>query len=316
MIELLQSDLCSNQNLPAEYTSNVDLLSNILQINPKLKGQFVLEDAMSIVFVPDPLEIDPKTKYNLTLNLQKVYPSIIDSFRVFNSTVQFSPIYISLSNEYPKASLIHEGKLECSFKIKCNVPLTLEQLKKNIKISVGKKEILDYQLQANSELEWQGTISNLEKTNIREKLTFEWYSLPEIKKEMSKLTVDLPVGDEFVITGVKVFNEPSRMVSIYLSDPIYSLIDLRGIISFKNTNSQYRLENQGNQINAFFNEEMNSEELDLEVQLMLKNKEGKVLSESFETKIQFSSVKPKVKFLDAFSNYILPMEKESLSFEL
>ncbi len=128
-----------NENLPAEYTSNVDLLSNILQINPKLKGQFVLEDAMSIVFVPDPLEIDPKTKYNLTLNLQKVYPSIVDSFRVFNSTVQFSPIYISLSNEYPKASLIHEGKLECSFKIKCNVPLTLEQLKKNIKISIGQK---------------------------------------------------------------------------------------------------------------------------------------------------------------------------------
>lgn len=301
-----------NENLPAEYTSNVDLLSNILQINPKLKGQFVLDDAMSIVFVPDPLEIDPKTKYNLTLNLQKVYPSIVDSFRIFNSTVQFSPIYISLSNEYPKASLIHEGKLECSFKIKCNVPLTLEQLKKNIKISVGKKEILDYQLQANSELEWQGTISNLEKTNIREKLIFEWYSLPEMKKEMSKITVDLPVGDEFVITGVKVFNEPSRMVSIYLSDPIDPLIDLRGIISFKNINSQYRLENQGNQINAFFNEEMNSEELDLEVQLMLKNKEGKVLSESFETKIQFSSVKPKVKFLDAFSNYILPMEKEAI----
>ncbi len=161
-------------------------------------------------------------------------------------------------------------------------------------------------------MEWQGTISNLEKTNIREKLTFEWYSLPEMKKEMSKITVDLPVGDEFVITGVKVFNEPSRMVSIYLSDPIDPLIDLRGIISFKNTNSQYRLENQGNQINAFFNEEMNSEELDLEVQLMLKNKEGKVLSESFETKIQFSSVKPKVKFLDAFSNYILPMEKEAI----
>ncbi|MBK7466519.1 MAG: hypothetical protein IPJ43_06720 [Saprospiraceae bacterium] len=300
------------ERIPESLLNSKANLSSLLSIKPELKGEFAISDPMKLEFIPESGAIDPKVKYHLSLNLQKVFPTITDSFRIYNTSVQFAPMFLDVDTEYPTASLIDEDKVTFDAKIITNMQVSDEQIRKYVLIKLDNKELHSYTLVQLNPLEWAISVGGIEQTEEIRNFVITWRSLPEMNDQWESEEFDINPKNEFTVTGVKVFKEPSKMITIYLSDRIDPLLDLRGIVSMSADDSNIRVQNEGNKINVFVSENMHSESVNLDVALQLKNTYGQLLNKSYSSSIVFSEAKPRVKFVDSKLNSILPLDNEAI----
>lgn len=135
-------------------------------------------------------------------------------------------------------------------------------------------------------------------------------------KNTEEKTVVIPSVDDFIMTGVRVFQSPEQFVLVQFSDPLMEEQALEGIVKIGETEGlTFAIED--NEIRIYLSgEELGTQELLIDHSL--KNVAGKELSKDIKEEIVFDNLKPDIRLvgdgviLPSSNGLIFPFEAVNL----
>lgn len=295
-------------DIPEYVVSKLSNLNSSLIIKPSLKGQWSIENPKTLIFKPEVMSIDPHEDYFVELNLDELkIPSLSAIQKKFMTKVRFASIAILVDNQVPMASLDDPDKLEHHLTIKTNVALEKEKLLEYLSIKINDEVHSNVLINQVSPKEWEITIKGI-SYNASNKLNINWRAMPDLTDNWSNFSFAIPSPTKFSITGTKISRTPSKKLTIFLSHVIDKNKDLRGLVRLEGDSTQFRVQNESNRIELFFNEDFEVKGTKLYVDGALNTKSGMTLGSQYVESFNFEELDPQVRFVNSSENNIVPIE--------
>jgi len=276
----------------------------ILSFIPNVEGNSYWEDQHTLLFQPDHSLIAGKT-YKVSVNLKTLFPKIDDERKKFsfnfqtlvqNFELSFGGIQLYNSSELNRIKL--EGQLQTADVTelpKIKQMLAATQDGKPLSINWEMKDKKNYNF----------IIENVRRTEVSGKVNLKINGMPIGVKRSENQTLDVPSLKDYKIVSAKFVNGEDAHISVVFSDPLDGSQDLTGLINLSNQKINLRYVINLNELKIYPSREVYGSS-DLQINAGVKSITGSRLEEDFLKKIQFTQLKPSVKFLSKNSKSIMP----------
>ena len=195
-----------------------ELPTDILQIQPKIKGVLTAQNENSIQFKPNE-NLKPNTEYSVKVKLDALFDNVSEEKKTY--TFQFKtikPSYkVSVNNlqSYSKDWQFLEGSIEASDVI------ALTDAKKMIN-AIGKED--DISIVWNESYKkskgFDFKIDSIRRIDKDQEIRILWKGSPIDSEIQGEQLIKIPGKDNFEVTKVEIVNDDSQYIAVNFSDPI------------------------------------------------------------------------------------------------
>lgn len=280
----------------------------VFSFSPGIDGQTSWEDNRTLVFQPaQPLKSNQK--YEVTANLKAVLPGLPkekENFRfVFQTLKQNYDVVLAGIKLYDQNDLTRlkiEGQLQTADHAEP------DQVKSILKATQNGKSL---------DISWQGTgqsnvytfavenaVREAQAGQVRFSLSGESIGV----EKQDELEVPIPALSDYKVVSSRVVQGTENYISVLFSDPLQERQNLDGLVFISNQNTRPRLVIDVNELKIYPTQTVTSE-VQLVIDQAVRNSAGFKLKEDYGTTVQFASLKPEVKLVDAHDKAILPNSK-------
>lgn len=264
---------------------------DLLEIRPSLKGDLSWVNSRTLEFVPEEM-LSPGTLYQCKFHLGKVMevPGELEVLEFQFQTIQQS-LYVELEG---LNSLDDEDLQWQQMKgmLKTADYADAEQVEQ---ILEGKQNGKSLQLSwtHNSEgTQHEFTVDSISRTTEKGQMLVSWDGKGIRSEDKGEELVQIPALGDFKLMNMHVRQQPDQHVSLYFSDPISKLQDLRGLI-YLESGEDVRLELDGSQVKVYPAVRIQGSKT-LMVNDAVRNTLDYKLVESYKKEIVFASIDPDV----------------------
>jgi alpha-2-macroglobulin len=283
-------------------------IKSFFKFSPNIDGTSTWLDNRTIVFSPSSLLPSGKS-FKATADLSKVLPDLSSDRKEFKFSFQ------TFIQNF-EASIIGPQSYE-------------KNDLKNIKI-VGRLQTADFvpfedvkgilvaeQDGKDLDVSWESLknkntfrfiVENVERKNKQDKvkLDFKGQSIGVNKEEQIK--VDIPALDDFKVISTNIVRGEENYISVLFSDPLDEKQNLSGIVFLQSVTNKPRLVVNLNELKIYPTKEITTNAL-LKIFQSIKNTAGYELKKEYQTNLQFTQIKPKVRLVDNSNKALLPDSK-------
>ena len=294
--------------------------ADLINLSPPAKGKIIWEDDATLIFkAKGPL--DPATEYTARLDMEKLFPGIDPSLKIFEfgfkTLKQNYDLTIRGIKNIPGQKM---NRVALEGQIQTADVAPPEQVRKMIRAEQDGRAL---------EIEWQADIPNslymftVKDINRREgpsfiRLAIDGTPIGVDEREFKDIAV--PALDDFSVLSTRVISNGENYISVQFSDPPDERQNLKGLVRLSNTNKRLRLVINGNELRIYPAAKLNGSGK-LTISRALKNQAGFRLKKDFSTSLLFEQIKPGVRFVNKESSkailpssngLLLPFEAVSL----
>lgn len=281
---------------------------DVFSFSPGIDGSTSWEDNRTLVFQPaEPLKSNQK--YEVTAHLKAVLPDLPkekENFRfVFQTLKQNYDVILAGIKLYDRNDLTRlkiEGQLQTADHAaadKVKSILTATQDGKPLSITwenTGQSNVYTF------------VVENAVRGEQAGKVKFALSGKPIGVEKEDEREIPIPALSDYKVISSRVVQGTENYISVLFSDPLQERQNLDGLVSISNQNAQPRLVIDVNELKIYPTQTVTSE-VQLVVNLAVRNSAGFKLKEDYNTTVQFASLKPEVKLVDANDKAILPNSK-------
>lgn len=280
----------------------------VFNFSPGIEGQTSWEDNRTLVFQPaQPLKSNQK--YEVTANLKAVLPNLPkekETFRfVFQTLKQNYDVVLAGIKLYDQNDLTRlkiEGQLQTADYAEPGKVKSILTATQN-----GKALDISWQATGQSNL-YIFAVENAVREEQAGQVKFALSGKPIGVEKQDELEVPIPALSDYKVISSRVVQGTENYISVLFSDPLQERQNLDGLVSISNQNTQPRLVIDVNELKIYPTQTVTSA-VQLIINLAIRNSAGFKLKEDYGTTIQFASLKPEVKLVDANDKAILPDSK-------
>jgi alpha-2-macroglobulin len=289
----------------------------LFRFSPEIKGETVVVNDRLIEFRPSqPLRSG--TIYSAEFLLGDIMET---EAKLKKMPFQFSTIKQSFSVYFDGLRNYEGGlykKMQLSGHLLTADIASFTETEKILKASFNEKEVVINWIHETDRRKHFFTIDSLERQAEKTvELNIEWNGNPLDVEIQGKEKFEVPALNGFSILTTKVIYEPQQHIEIRFSDPLLKTQDLTGLLSLAD-GTGLRLQPEDNVLKAWPANPLTGE-IDLSVHEGIQNINYKKLQKTETFRLQFTSIKPAVRFIGngnivpQSGNLEMPFEAVNLS---
>jgi alpha-2-macroglobulin len=289
----------------------------LFRFSPEIKGETVVVNDRLIEFRPSqPLRSG--TIYSAEFLLGDIMET---EAKLKKMPFQFSTIKQSFSVYFDGLRNYEGGlykKMQLSGHLLTADIASFTETEKILKASFNEKEVVINWIHETDRRKHFFTIDSLERQAEKlVELNIEWNGNPLDVEIQGKEKFEVPALNGFSILTTKVIYEPQQHIEIRFSDPLLKTQDLTGLLSLAD-GTGLRLQPENNVLKAWPANPLTGE-IDLSVHEGIQNINYKKLQKTETFRLQFTSIKPAVRFIGngnivpQSGNLEMPFEAVNLS---
>ncbi|MFH0758468.1 MAG: MG2 domain-containing protein [Bacteroidota bacterium] len=267
------------------------LTQNLLECKPSIKGEHSWVDSRTLEFSPDEI-LEPGTIYQCRFHLQQIM-DVPDPLKILE--FQFQTIQQSIFMELEGLNSLDEAELKW------------QQLKGTLKTAdfaqadQVEQVLTGFQNGKALKVSWthnsEGTqheflIDSISRSELKEQVLVKWNGRGIGCKDQGEEVVEIPPLGDFKLMKTSVSQQPEQYISLFFSDPLSRMQDLRGLI-YLESGEDLRLETEGSQVRAYPVNRLTGSQTVIASDA-IKNSLGYNLVEKYRQEIVFTSIKPDV----------------------
>ena len=296
-----KSDVRVVLNQPIESWNNGDELdSDLLVVEPKVKGKVVALNNRTIAFVPEK-SFRQDTDYTFTLVLKNIIDDIPKDLRtmVFGVRTQKQQF-----NVYTEPVQSHSKNLQyINGQVRSSDVMSLSILKELIVVKrKGKILELQYDDAVSEGNQFYFKIDSIQRYEEDTELEITWDGAKHAIESSGKNVIKIPGKNNFTVLEALVQTGEEQLVLINFSDPIKKGQNFKGLVVLEGVDSP-KFSIDGNTLKVYPNTDMKGT-AQLEVFEGIESVDGYKLKSKFEERMAFEQIKPEVRLLS--NGTILP----------
>ncbi|MCU0363945.1 MAG: hypothetical protein MUE32_11365, partial [Bacteroidales bacterium] len=283
----------------------------LFDFKPELRGKTEWKDEVTLVFTPArPLESGKS--YTGTLNLARM-ADVQERLSLFPIRIQAVKKDFRVTAGPPEAT--GTGSYKLSGEISTSDIIDASETERFLKVKSGRKELTP-EWDHSSELVHRFTVSGIERKDKEEILELQWNGQPGGVKQKGSLKVAIPRKGDFRVLSIKHSGSQDQKIDVVFSDPVDAEADNEGLFTF-NPSSPAGISVNSNIVSLFPAVRFSSQ-VQLTVDMSVKNTEGLTLGSDVTKDIDFSVVPPSIELagrgviVPASDNLIFPFRAASL----
>jgi len=294
--------------------------NEIIQITPKLEGEFVYESPFSIKFTPIQDKVKSGDKYSILLDLDKLIKQVPDSISKVKFDLQFVPQLVMMNNAYLQVDPDYPSQMMIEGDLVVTEYIDEKDLPSLLNINYEKPYQKDIEYTQINQKRINFKIRKIEKSENPQKLTIETLKKIGEKQYSNPFEISVPGKEEFVVASFRLEEDSRNNVLVYFSNPIDQSQDFRTIQNDQIVSCNMSFQAFPTSLMIQLDETCKSTDVNIVLGTQIKALSGKSLSKPFNLKIQDQVNKPEIRFavkghgkiLPGQSTVILPVEMKGL----
>ncbi|MDD2559229.1 MAG: MG2 domain-containing protein, partial [Bacteroidales bacterium] len=263
------------------------------RFEPDIKGKCSWKSSNTLVFEPDKL-LNWNTSYKASLDLENLVklPDKLDKIMKFSFFTSQKQLKLS----YEELRLDEAGNYYLEVLINTSDRFDSREIEQSLIVEYPNEQFL---------LEWDHrpetfshslSIRNIVRTKESSELLLNIKSIDNsFKPSVNQYSFTIPGTDVFMLSSVRVKENPDQVLEIVFSDLLSQQQDLRGLVSLSEQKDiKYTIDNN---VLKIYPSQSLSGEFTLNVSRSVENKQGKTLPKNYSQKINFGRIKPAIRLL-------------------
>lgn len=286
------------------WSMGQELSKKLIQIEPYVEGKLMVENAHSLVFIPDE-NLQADTEYSVSVKLSDIYKDQPKEYKTY--TFQFKTIAPNFSvmtgnlQSYSKSWQYMEATLKSADVINIQQAKQLVQATQN-----GKKLSLQWNEGLKQSKLFEFKIDSINRPVDDSEILVKWNGKAIGADNSGNAKVVIPGQSNFTIVHVEVIQAPEQYLSINFSDPLKKQQNFDGLVTLgKVKNPKYIVD--GNVLKVYPDSKLVGD-IEVNVYEGIANQENFKLKKPFSETIAFEDLKPQVRLIS--NGTILPNSNE------
>jgi len=277
----------------------------IFSFDPALSGKTWWEDDRTVAFLPDQPMASGQT-FDAVLRLDKIIPDLPADRREFrfnfktllqNFDLKFNGLEVYDKNNLTRVMI--RGQIQTADRT------SSETLAKMIRASQDGRN-LEMTWQAGSqENQYEFTINEVRRTDKKGAVLVVADGSVIGAEKTVKEEVSVPALDDFSVISSAIVRGIDQYISVRFSDPLDERQELTGLVSLTAHAQPPRLVVNLNELKIYPTSEIPGA-TDLVIHQAVKNAAGFPLRQNFQTTLEFTQIKPEVRWLEKDTRSVLP----------
>ncbi len=261
--------------------------SDIIQINPDVKGTTEWIGNQTISFVPENT-LDHGGQYRLTIDLTKVYKDIPKEERYI--VLPFSVRELEFSISIDPQVKYEASTAEIKGIIKSSDYVGGSKVEKLMTTDSDLPIVWNHS--ANGRIH-HFTIAEISRRTIEKTVSVIWNGRTMDDAFTGQMSFSIRPEGDFVLTGMDVERQSGAIV-LHFSDPVDKSQRLEGLVTINDYQENLRYDIEGSMIRMYPTAKL-PEKVEVRVASAIKSREGKSLNQIYEEEIAMVPVKPEVR---------------------
>ncbi len=286
-----------------KYEVDTEIEKGDININPKVKGQFVVKDKRQIILIPEEY-LKPDSEYTITVQLHKLMDDVNPGFKKYQ--FQFKTIKPNFSLNIDNLQSYSKDWQYLTGQITTSDVTEFEKIKNLVQANQNKKT-LSVKWQEINPTRIAFTIDSIQRYEEDTQINISWNG-KEIDVPKNKGTEEflIPGKNNFSVLKVKVIQNPEQHLEINFSDPIKQRQNFSGLVQLEGA-GKLRYTVNGNLLKVYPQNRLTGH-IKTEIFTGIKSADGYQLKDKYEENVAFEQLKPAVRLINKGS--ILPNSDE------
>lgn len=282
-----------------------DIGNDIFSFSPAIDGNTYWQDNRTLVFQPS-ANLKNNHSYSATLDLKVLFPTIDNDREEFS--FDFQTLQQNFEINIGGIKLYDKSNLK-RIKLEGNIQTADYSILENIKKVVtarqsGKQLVINWSASAIKN-QYDFVIEEIVRADEPGsiELVLDGTAIDVDKSE--KQIIEIPSLTDYKVVSAKLVHDDGNYISILFSDPLDERQNLSGLVRFTDDNSNPRVVINLNELKVFPTREIHGS-AEINISSSIKSINGSKLKSDFKTNIQFTQIKPDVRFVDSNNKPIMP----------
>ena len=299
------------KNYIDESEINSEVASDLISVEPFVKGKAIWQDRRTISYRPDS-QWDYDTNYKVFVDTDRMF----DSGKKSMITFKTSPLTAKLVTGNMQLSSNNKSSIEVKGEVVMSDYVAPEVLEKSIEISQKNNDdlLISFQHSATS-FKHPFTVSGVKRFEENSEVTIKLQAQKPISKvSNAEKNVLIPTKEKFSLINAKLPNPSAKYFELAFSDPVKKKQVLDGLIRIKDSKAKLKFDIQGNIVKVYPTP-FPQKNANISISDLLLSSENKKLAKEHLVNVEIVPAKPLVRF--ASEGNILPSVGSSiLAFEV